>query len=260
MNYSTEVVKQVNYFIDNFLSDEKWFKSLIVENAYDLIFVSGSALSGKSDSYSDIDIFLVCSIANQKKFNLQPVYVYEYQNKIFEISMFATEKLLVSAKNKDDVFRWTESMIIRSINDDMTNIFHDASKLSNTEKRDRLWSSYVFMQINSYDIIKQFKRTDYVSCMMLLSDNITSLFDSLLSEKNLYVSHKQMSKNIKDIAPLVHEKVSYFYKDIVNSNISEINDYLIGNMQDVLMREGFSSAEIDNWDKVNLTMINFQKQ
>jgi hypothetical protein len=83
-NSDTKILES---FYKNILSKENWFVELLDNNSVDLLLFTGSRVSGENDEISDLDIFLISPQSAQKKFNLRPVYSYEYNGEIIEISM-----------------------------------------------------------------------------------------------------------------------------------------------------------------------------
>lgn len=253
MNNKINVKKILNSFYEDVLVEEKWFSNLIKGGVVDLLLITGSHYDNSYDDNSDIDLFVICSQKTQRKFKLKPIYVYSYDGVEIEISMFTKENLINASKNKDNIFRWKNTGLFKVYNKGLVQVLKEASKLSAKQKKDWLWTNYVNIKINQYDMKKQLSRKDQLSVKMLLSESIVIFFEAFLLHNNTFSNTKQMSFKVNEIDKNIHKNI------LINlDNTEKINKIINRSISVILKENGFTDNEIKNWDKTNLTRLLFQ--
>jgi len=251
-----QIIKICNKFVRDVLKKESWYIQLVKEKSCDLVIFKESAV--KRDNLSDIDIFLICKYKAQIKHSLKPIRTYNYKGNMFEVSILSTEKLFNSQYNKEDIHWWNPSYIIISYNKLAKKALYRASHLTKKEFLDRLWTNFVYFEINSQDIEKQIIRKDPFSVKLLFNENIKLVIDSEFICKEKFPSWKQTGSVLKKVD-------KEFYKEIIRmqnlNNIKELQNYnrkLRFRIISILRIKGFSDEEINNWDKHNLERVTFQ--
>lgn len=255
---STKIIEICRNFVEEILDKEDWFRQLVNNKACDLLLLTGTAVEQTKDDFSDIDIFLVCKYDAQTKYSLKPAQIYNYRGETFEVSILSTEKLFNDRYNKENIHWWHHTYIIKSYNKDAKEALSQASCLTKKELLDRLWTNFVYFEINTTDIEKQIKRKEPLSVRLLFNENIKFVIDSELICKGDFPSWKQFGRALQQIN-------RDFYDEILLAqnfnNFDELQDYntklrlhLIGILKD----SGFSMKEINNWEKCNLKRITFQ--
>lgn len=246
-------------FIREKLNTEKWFQKLIKDRDCDLLLLTGSAAKNGNDIFSDIDIFLICRNKAQKKHSLRPVYQYTYRNLVIEISLVSTEKLFNDRSNKDNIYWWRGSCIIKSYNKKAEAAFLEASSLSKKDFLDRLWTDFVRFEINNLDIDKLLKRKELLSIRILLHENIKLLIDAVLVQSNEYPQYKWFGGVLRCKNKKLYNTVLSAQKSISDLlKIKKYNSILRLEFVKILKSNNFSQKEINNWESYNLQRITFQ--
>ncbi len=215
----SDVIKICEDFIEEVLNNEYWFCQLNKNKDYDLLLLTGTFVEETKDKFSDVDIFLICKNEIQTKYSLKPVYIFNYKKNIFEISLLSTEKLFNDQLNKENIHWWHHTHVIKSYNKKAENALFKASSLSDKELLDRLWTNFVYFEINTIDIEKQIKRKEPFSVRLLFNENIKIVVDSELICKKEFPSWKQSGKALQRI----NEKL---YKQILQSQNPKSNEEL----------------------------------
>jgi len=252
------ILKFCEDFLENVLKNESWFKKMLKFKDCDLLILTGSIIKSLSDKNSDIDIFLVCSQKNQIKYSLKPIYLYKYEGRYIEISMVSTEKLINDQYNKDNIFWWHRSLIIKCFNKKIKKIFIKASTMSHKDFLDRIWTNFIRYNIYSHDIDKLFLREEYVGLNILINENIKLLIDTFLSFKNCFYQYKWFGKKIKDLNPLLYKEIQKINRVKNIKKLVKLNNSLRNYFIKILRENGFSDNEIKNWSEYNLNRITFQ--
>lgn len=255
---NTSVIKICRSFVEEVLEKEEWFRQLVRDKACDLLLLTGTATSNVKDSFSDIDMFLVCKYKAQINYSLKPVRLYNYRGEQIELSAVSTEKLFNDQYNKENLYWWHKTHIIKSYNEKAKKALPKASALSKKEFLDRLWTDFVRFEINSFDIKKQIKRNEPMSVDLLFNENIKLVADSTLVNHGEFPQYKWFGGILK----LKSQKL---YKEIIQAqhikDFTEIERHNVKfrrSIVNTLKRNGFTEAEINNWENCNLERITFQ--
>lgn len=252
------VIELCQNFIKETLEQEDWFSQLIRDKACDLLLLTGTALEQVADKFSDIDIFLICKYEAQIKHSLKPVYTYKYGENLIEISMLTTEKLLGDRYNKENIHWWHHADIVKIYNKELEQALYQASNLTKKEYLDRLWTNFVYFEINSVDIDKQIKRKELLSARLLFNENIKLAIDSELTCKSEFPSWKQSGRVLKNINNDLYNKILQFQNFNDFKKLRVYNIKLKQHIVSILKNNGFSEHEINDWENCNLEKITFQ--
>lgn len=245
-------------FVEEVLEKEQWFRQMIDEGDCDLLLLTGTAVEQTNDDLSDIDVFLVCKYEAQIKHSLKPVHIYKYKGETLEISVLSTEKLFNDQYHKESIHWWYHTHIIKSYNKEAERALSQASFLTKKELLDRLWTNFVYFEINTSDIEKQVERKESLSIKLLFNENIKLVIDSKLVCKGEFPSWKQFGRALQRVD-------REFYNEILQvQNLSNFKEWQYHNAKlrshiiRVLEDNSFTLEEISNWENCNLERITFQ--
>lgn len=255
---SNSVVKTCRDFVKKVLEKEDWFRRMVHNKSCDLLLLTGTATKKERDILSDVDIFIVCPYKMQIKYQLKPVRLYNYKGKNIELSTVSTEKLFNDQYNKENLYWWHGTRIIKSYNKRIKAILRKAALLSKKERLDRLWTNFVRFEINSFDIEKQIKRNEPLSVNLLFNENIKLVADAALVSQGQFPQYKWFGGILK-------QKKSKLYKELLQvqqiKNFEKIIPYnkkLRSSLISILKTNDFTEKEINNWENCNLKRITFQ--
>lgn len=252
------VIKTCRDFVEKVLEKEDWFCRMVRDKACDLLLLTGTAMKRERDFLSDVDIFIVCPYKMQIKYQLKPVRLYNYKGKNIELSTVSTEKLSNDQYNKENLYWWHGTQIIKSYNKKIEITLRKATALSKKEFLDRLWTNFVRFEINSFDIEKQIKRNEPLSVNLLFNENIKLVADAALVSQGQFPQYKWFGGILK-------QKNSKLYKELLLAqqiqNFEKIKLYnkkLRNDLMGTLKTNGFTNKEFNNWENCNLERITFQ--
>lgn len=252
------VIKTCKDFVEKVLKKENWFRQLTDNKDYDLLLLTGTATEQAKDKFSDIDIFLVCKYEVQIKYSLKPVRIFNYKGKKFEVSVLSTEKLFNDQYDKENIHWWHHTYIIKNYNKKAEKALSKASHLTKKELLDRLWTNFVYFEINTADIEKQIQRKEPLSVRLLFNENIKIMIDSELVRKREFPSCKQLGRVLQQINRSLYNKIlraqNFNSFEELKDHNTKLRLHLIG----ILKEQGFSIEEINNWENCNLERITFQ--
>ena len=254
----TDEIKICREFLEEILEKESWFFSMTSNNSCDLLLLAGTAKIGSRDSLSYIDIFLVCRNKVQIQYSLTPVTVYSYKGETIELSIVSTEKLFNDQYNKENIFWWDKTCVIKSYSEGARNALRKASSLSRKEFLDRLWTNFVYFEINSFNIDKQIKRNDSLSVKIFFNENIRFVVDSILVNYGEFPSLKWFGSTLKKRDKNMYENIIKAQQIKSPEGIKKFNAKLRLSIVDVLKQNNFTEEEINNWESCNLKRITFQ--
>ncbi|MDI6820888.1 MAG: hypothetical protein QMD65_01790 [Patescibacteria group bacterium] len=253
-----KIIEICRDFIEEVLEKEDWFCQLVNKGACDLLLLTGTATRGTKDSFSDIDMFLVCKYKAQVKHSLKPVRLYAYRGEQIELSVVATEKLFNDQFNKENLYWWHKTHIIKSYNKTAQKTLSKASRLSKKEFLDRLWTDFVRFEINSSDIEKQIKRDEPMSVNLLFNENIKLVADSILVSRGEFPQYKWFGDVLKLKDPKLYKTIIRAQHSKNFMQIKRHDTKLKRIIVKILKQNGFTEKEISNWENCNLKRIIFQ--
>ncbi len=253
-----KIINIVNNFVNEVLGKELWFKNMLHNKDCDLLLLTGTALEQSKDKLSDIDLFLICKYEAQIKYSMQPLRFYQYRGEVFELSVLATEKLYNDVTNKENVYWWYNTYIIKNYNRKVAKILRQASRLTNKEFLDRLWTNFVYFEMNTDNINKQIKRNESLSVKLLFNENIKLLMDSILSTQNKFPVTKHFGNALRQVDKKLYGKIIVALEINNLRQLQSCNKRLRSRMIAVLKNNGFTTKEIKNWESCNLKRITFQ--
>lgn len=256
-----KLVDLATNFVGEVLHNEEYFRNVQCVLGWDLVLLGGSCLRGFSDEISDLDIFLVTSSANQRRFGLTPVHNYQYAGVNIDVSMIATEKVVRDADNKAHYNWWNGFVVLFSDNDSVKKKFEQASTFQYEDFLDKAWTAFVVYEINSYNIKQCKVRGDFLSAYTCLAQNVQELIEVVLADAGIYCHNKWYGRNLKKISAALHDLILNLYcvdkgdvDGILQKNL-EMKSIFI----EILSRHGFRDEEIANCEKCNLDRLLFQK-
>jgi len=239
-------------FINSILKKEKWFSNMINNNDCDLILLAGSSVNNLEDLFSDVDIFLICKKESLIKYSLKPGQIYNFQDKEFDVSILSTERLYDDSHNKENIYRWYNTHIIKTYNKEVKKILCKASFLTKEEFLSRVWTNFCQFEVNSDSLKKQIKRKELLSVKILFNENIKLVIDSVLACEKKFPSWKQFGRVLSQENKKLYNKILKF-QNLKNLNeLQYYNTQLRLYMVKILKDNNFSDEEIKSWAEYNL--------
>jgi predicted nucleotidyltransferase len=240
-------------FIDEILSQEKWY--LRIHNNIDLTLLTGSCVQGNAKPDSDVDLFLFIPKSIAVKEHYPAAKSYDFKDRKFDVSFVCTEKLVHDAESKEKICWYAKAVPIK-INQKYKKYFLKAGKMNNEERIEHLWTNYILFAANYSDLKKCLKRKNLVGARILFGDLLRFYSDTILVNRGLYVRPKQYTR-IKEF-----DKKKYARLAII-ADAKKIEKQLpyLENMkkdiQTILMKNGFKKNEIENWKEQGIGKIKF---
>lgn len=229
----------------------------------DVALVTGSYARGANDEYSDIDLFLVVPLSVQRDHELLPEYTFDLERdgkiKKVEISFVATEKLRIDQTSKSHIFWWHDAICVYARNDELREVFLRASRYTEDEKKDELWTLHFQLKLGTYDYDKTLKRRpdDRVCLDMIYYDCMRIFLQFTLLSSGIVRRFTNYTRELQKIDPDLYE-----YLNNVMYEASSQRESLgrMGSIIDTsLLGLGFSEQEVAEWWSHNLTRLKFQK-
>lgn len=245
-------------FVRELLEKEFWFSVIKKNNDVDLIILAGSTITGNNDKYSDFDLFLICSRENQIKYSLKPIYEYLFHKIRVEVSIVSREKLINDRYNKDNLYWWYNCKIIKGYNKNLLRYFNEASTINKEELRDRLWTKWVRFEINTGSILTLVKREEPLGAIILFSENIKLVVDSVLTINHVFVHYKQQGLSIKNIDGLLYQDLQKMNNLASTKELIKCNYLLRKRLFLLFKKYGFKNNELNNWSNYHLSWLTFQ--
>ncbi|MFT4304572.1 MAG: hypothetical protein ACMXX8_00635 [Candidatus Woesearchaeota archaeon] len=253
-------IELANHFVKNILKKESWFVQLEQNSDFDLLVLTGSVVQGGKDKLSDLDFFLLTTLENQKKYELKPVYEYEYKGVHVEISNVTTEKLLSDQHTKNHIYWWKDSVIILGDTKKYDPILNKAGSYSEIEKKEKLWSLMALFEMNIIDLERIIERNDEISFELNYWDCIKIFSEYMLLLKDIYKRFKWYGKLMKDHYPKIYQEMQKINKETdFEYRLSCLKNLRI-HLQSGLIENGFSKEEVKDWHNNNLTLLLVQRQ
>lgn len=254
------IIKISELFIKELLQSENWFKNLVRNKGCDLIVLTGSNKKSDGDRFSDLDLFLVCSFDNQKKFKLKPIYEYNFKGIKVELSMVTREKLFNDRRNKENLYWWVGIIVIKAYNKEVENYLLEASKISKKETADLLWTNFIRYKINTLDMDKLILRKESLSYYIFVLENIKILINTILIDSGKFIQYKWYGFYMKKLNRDLYKKLITMTKsnniEVLKKSNLDLEHYFI----DILKNNHFTEKEIYNWESCNLERIIFQRE
>lgn len=251
-------VARAGRFVDQVLRREPWFAELDGDPPeWDLLLLVGSVTRGRSDRLSDLDLFLVLPRSIQRRRDVAPVHLYQFEEVTVEVSKVSTEKLLNDACDKDDLFLWHRAVPIASRSPTAEAALRLASSIEPEELRDRLWTRFVLYEIYSDHLEKLDARGEPLSFAICLAENVKLLTDAVLSSAGLFPEYKWSGRELYSAAPLIWQELVDLTAERDRPRALVKNRALRRHFVALLERH-FSPAELRAWDTCNLHRLGFQ--
>lgn len=245
-------------FVGEVLPGEPWFAELDGEPPeWDLLLLTGSLTRGQGDRLSDLDLFLVLPRSVQRRRNLAPVHLYDYDGAAVEISKLSTEKLLDSACDKDGLYLWHRAVVIASRSPTAEAALRLASQIEPEELRDRLWTCYALYQIYSDHLEKLDARGEPLSFSICLAENVKLLTDAVLSAHGRFPEYKWSGRELMAVAPLIWRELVELSAERERTAALAKNHALRRHFT-ALLQNHFTDEELRAWDRCNLHRLRFQ--
>lgn len=174
------------------------------------------------------------------------------------MSILSTEKLFNDQCCKQNIHWWHHTDIIKSYNKEAVKALSRASCLSKKEFLDRLWTNFVYFEINTADIEKQIKRQEFLSVKLLFNENIKLVIDSKLVSKGEFPSWKQFGRVLQQIDKNLYNEILEVQNFNDLKELWDNNSKLQLHLIKILKDSGFLVDEINNWENCNLERLTFQ--
>lgn len=254
-----EGIELARIFVKEVLINEKWFNELHEKNVFDILLLTGSVVQGGKDKLSDLDFFLLMPLEMQKKYNLKPVYEYDFNGIGVEISNVTTEKLISDQLTKNHIYWWKDSVIILGDIDKFGPIIKRSGSYSQNEKNEKLWTLMALFEMNIIDMERIVNRDDHISFELNFWDCIKIFSEFMLLLKDTQKRFKWYGKLIKQFYPDVNDELEFVIKERnFNKRLSKLKE-LSKYFQKYLIENGFSKEEVEHWHNNNLTLLLFQR-
>jgi hypothetical protein len=246
-------------FIEEELAAQPWFRRLDAEpRRWDLLLLAGSAAQGPPDGASDIDLFLVLPHAVEREHDVAPVHHYRYAGLRFEVSKMATEKVLADQTRKAELFHWHRAVLLRSRSDELARAFERAASITPEQVRDRLWTALVLFRINVNHLRRLRERGEPLSFHICVSEIARLLSDALLSEAGLFCNNKWLGRRLADRSPQAYQELLALVREPDGGRAVERAEALQRHFEAVLLRQGFSQADVDHCEERHLARLTLQ--
>lgn len=238
-------------------------QSLVTDNVIDLVILTGSFVKGQELIKSDVDLFIIIPLSIEVKYKLKPEYIFELnkneKNYQIEISFVTTEKLLSDQYSKNFMFWWNESIEIFSKSKILSDALLNASEYKDCELKEKIWTLNFLFKLGIYDIEK--------NSIRFPEGNLTNAivyYDCLKNFTELYLLSKGIVSRFSSFEQSLNNTGDdFFLKKIHSANTFEIRMEVLNKcnniIDEILLKFNFSKDEVINWNKCNLTKLNFQK-
>lgn len=251
-------VARARRFVAEVLRREPWFAALDGDPPeWDLLLLTGSITRGLSDRLSDLDLFLVLPRSIERRRNLAPVHLYQFEGSTIEISKVSTEKLLNDACDKDGLYLWHRAVPIASRSPTAEAALRLAAQIEPEELRDRLWTCYALYEIYSDHLEKLDARGEPLSFSICLAENIKLLTNAVLSAHGRFPEYKWSGRELLVAAPLVWQELVDLAAERERASALVKNRALRRHFIALLERH-FTGEELRAWDSCNLHRLRFQ--
>ncbi len=254
----TAAIARACRFVGEVLRDEPWFAELDGDPPeWDLLLLTGSFTRGVSDALSDLDLFLVLPRSIERRRNVAPVHVYQFEGAAIEISKVSSEKLLADACDKDGLYLWHRALVIASRSPTAEAALRLASQIEPEELRDRLWTCYALYEIYSDHLEKLDARGEPLSFSICLAEIIKLLSNAVLSSHGRFPEYKWTGRELMTVAPLVWQELGELSAERDRERVVAKNRDLRRHFTALLQRH-FTDEELRAWDRCNLHRLRFQ--
>lgn len=246
----SSVIELSEKFLNTILVSEPWFKELDSANAIDLIVLTGSMNSPHGNKSSDIDLFVLMSIENQKTYGVFLVREYTFGNRVFELSLVATEKLVNDQFTKRHIYWWADSKIIFGNQELYGSILYRAGSLNESEKRDWLWSNYIHYCVNMHSLENCIKRGNIVSSKLFISECVRLLGEFTLIANDIFVGTNWYDLYLSRVSPELYLQINNAINTSSQTKALSVLEDMKVYFRTILQKNGYSRFEIDNWHQV----------
>lgn len=207
--------------------------------------LTGSTMYESLDNHRDIDLILFIPVAVDGEFDIPHVLSTEYNGEKIEMNVMTDERLERAARRKDYLDTFSNGQVVWAATDEIANLILQAGRVTNREKQAILWTNYCQFEI---DGSAQKRDLDGLSDAVLTEKRIRLFAESVLAEEEIFVREKWLGKILADID-----------EDAYAAATRKDFDTIREQFRTLLIRNGFTAEELDNWKQSNADLLRFRR-
>lgn len=230
-----------DFLVDRFLKSRSEEK--IEENLLGCM-LTGSTVYESIGNHRDIDLILFIPKSADEEFDVPHVLSSEYRGEKIEMNVMTDERLERAAKRKDYLDTFSNGRVVWAESERVEKLINEAGRVTEKDKRAILWTNYCQFMI---DGSAQKRDLGPVSDDILTEKRVRLFTESMLADADVFVREKWFGEILSDIDDEAYELAKR--KDI---------DGIGERFRELLLENGFSAEELDDWKRSNSELLLFR--